>query len=177
MLAGLPEKPLTAYSFEEMGFVFVGKDPIQVAVRILDRTSVIDYFGGAKPQLACGCFLHGDCAAVGVLLSIGQVVRYVYTYWLDYQKDFDRNVLDALQNQSFLTARFYGSNLQQSRLYLVENPMQSLLKQVTTTMEKLPPWSPDQFRQVQFEVNRRYGRGDRLWRRLADGNKVIQLDP
>jgi|GEM_PF-2196739 hypothetical protein len=170
------QKPLTEYSFEEMGFVFAGARSQEVGIRILERTSAIDYFGDGKPQIGCGLFLQRDCAAVGVLFAVGQLVRKVYTYWLNYHRDFDRQVWRALARQTFLMVRFHASNLQEKRLYLLENSMRDLLEEGQQAALRLPEWSPERFRQMLSDVTHRYGRDNRLWDKLKTGSPVIDLD-
>jgi hypothetical protein len=171
-----PGKLLSEYVFEEMGFVAIGRTPLQVAVQVLERSSTIAYFGDSRPQVRGGLFYQNNCAAFGVLLAVGQVVKYVYTCWLNYNDDFDRQVFAALENQKLLMVRFYGSNLQMSRIYLLSNPLGDVVKLARAHLDKQSPWTLDLYRKVISGVALRCGHGLGLWQRLDSGITMIDLD-
>ncbi len=169
-------KPLSQYLFEEMGLVVLDHTSSQVAVQVLERSSTIEYFGNARPQVRGGLFYQGNTAVFGVLLAIGQVVKYVYTCWLNYHSDYDRQVLLALENQELLMVRFYGSNLKIGRIYLVNNALGDSARQARAHVDKLLPWSQDTYEKVVSEVSLRLGHGMTLWQRLESGIPLMDLD-
>lgn len=123
----MAEKPLKDYVFEEMAFAFSGRMMDQVVIQVLERTPTIAYFGDSRAALRGGLFVFEQTGAVGILLSVGEVVRYVYASWLDFQRDSDRRVLHLLENQDCLMVRFFGSNFQQVRIFVVENTLRDWL--------------------------------------------------
>lgn len=169
-------KSLSEYVFEEMGFVVTDRQPSQVALQVLERSSTIEYFGNSKPQVRGGLFYLSHSATFGVLLAIGQIVKYVYICWLNYHSDYDRQVLRVLEQQEFLMVRFYGSNLKVGRIYLLENTLGDLIRKARTHVEKLPRWSPDAYGKLVAEVSFRLGHGMTLWQRLESGIPLIDLD-
>lgn len=169
-------KPLSEYAFEEMGFVVTDRIPPQVTVQVVERSSTIEYFGNAKPQVRGGLFYHNNCAVFGVLLAIGQVVKYVYTCWLNYHSDYERRILLALENQELLMVRFYGSNLTVGRIYLLDNSLFDIARRARAHVDTLPPWSRDAYEKVVAGVSMHLGHGITLWHRLESGNPLINLD-
>lgn len=91
------KKSLAHYAFGEMGFVFDAQSSSPATIRVLDRSSTIDYFGESRLQIRGGVFFQKNCAALGIMLGVGQLVRYLYIYWLDYHNDRDRQLLRALE--------------------------------------------------------------------------------
>ena len=169
-------KPLSEYLFEEMGLVVLDRTSKQVAVQVLERSATIEYFGNAKPQVRGGLFYQGNTAAFGVLLAIGQVVKYVYTCWLNYYSDYDRQVLLALENQELLMVRFYGSNLKMGRIYLLNNEVGDIARRARAHVDTLPPWLPDAYDKAVADVSMYLGHGMTLWQRLESGIPLINLD-
>jgi len=169
-------KPLSEYAFEEMGFVVTDAISSQVAVQVVERSSTIEYFGNTRPQFRGGLFYHNNCAVFAVLLGIGQIVKYVYTSWLNYHSDSDRRVLLALESQDLLMVRFYGSNLTVCRIYLLDNLLCDIARRARAYVNMLPPWPPDSCAKVVAEVSLHLGHGMTLWQGLASGMHLIDLD-
>ena len=172
----MPGKPVSEYAFEEMGFVAIGQTPPQVAVQVLERSSTIEYFGDSKPQVRGGLFYQNNCAAFGVLLAVGQVVKYVYACWLNYYDDFDRQVIAAMERQDLLMIRFYGSNVQVGRIYLLNNPLGDVVRRSRAHLANLSPWSLDAYEKVISNAALRCGHGMELWQRVQSGTEMIDLD-
>lgn len=169
-------KPLAQYAFEEMGFVVTDRISSQAAVQVVERSATIEYFGNAKPQIRGGLFFQNNCAVFGVLLAIGQVVKYVYTSWLNFHREYDRQVLLAMENQELLMICFYGSNLKIGRIYLINNCLADIARRARIYVEKLPAWSPDAYEKVVSGVSVQLGHGMTLWQKLESGVPLINLD-
>jgi len=169
-------RPLSEYAFEEMGFLVTDRTSSQVALQVLERSSTIEYFGNARPQVRSGLFYRRNSAAFGVLLAMGQVVKYVYTCWLNYHSDYDRQVLLALENQELLMVRFYGSNLKMGRIYLLNNEVGDIARRARVHVDTLPTWLPDAYDKAVADVSMYMGHGMILWQRLESGIPLINLD-
>lgn len=175
MVPATSGKSLAHYAFGEMGFTSDAQSSSTATLRVLDRTNTIDYFGESKPQIRGGLFLQKNCAAIGMMLGIGQLVRYLYICWLDYHNDRDRQLLRALEQQTYLMVNFYGSNRQRRRLYLVDNPLIPLIEQARRHIGWLPAWTGEQFTQTLSSITLQCGDVSHLWDRLDAEVNIIQL--
>lgn len=175
MVLATAKKSLAHYSYGEMGFTFDAQSTSPATIRVLDRSSTIDYFGESKPQIRGGLFYQKNCAAMGIMLGVGQLVRYLYIYWLDYYRDHDQQLLNALEQQTYLMVNFYGSNRQRRRLYLVDNSLIPLVVQARQHICRLPAWSREQFAQTLSSVTLQCGDSSHLWDRLDAEVNIIDL--
>ncbi|APG25760.1 hypothetical protein [Syntrophotalea acetylenica] len=176
MAVTMAEKPLKDYVFEQMAFAFSGRMMDQVVIQVLERTPTIAYFGDSRAALRGGLFVFEQTGAVGILLSVGEVVRYVYASWLDFQRDSDRRVLHLLENQDCLMVRFFGSNFQQARIFVVENTLRDWLATARTRLAAMPPWTAPHFAEAVSRAGICCGHANTLWRALQPGCRIIELD-
>ena len=140
----------------------------EVAFMVREESARIPHLG-RRVILRTGLLKQHQVGLIPILLRLGPQDEDVFETWLNFHapNKFGRknDHLEVLTKQERIIILFYGERGRE-RSIVIRNGVQQGLKGILQTVERLPPWSMQEFDNARSEVYSRFPTVKALWQQF-----------